>query len=441
MPSGVPLRLYLTRRISKRPGAPAEAKLIEPVYAFDREVIPAGTTVLGKVSKVESVSTWARIRTAIGGDFTPIHIAQVQFTTLALPDGRKIAVDTLETPGLNTLYSPPPPPKKKASQTSTGGAPGTARQKAKGQIDAQIAERKAQVYGALHGPNRKERLYDLAMSKLPYHPQYVRAGTRFDAELRAPLAFGSETVPPGALATMGTQPPPDSMAHARLLTALNSASARKGQPVEGVTTEPLFSPDRKLILPTGTRLVGTVVFVRPARWLHRSGQLRFSFQSIDLPQEAAQLVTPPPAAAAPERTMQTALKFRTQAVLQSAEASGTAPAKVDREGGIKAQDSKKRFLAPLASLVIARAAGDNDMGRHHASGASAGSNTNVSGRTLGGASGFGLLGAAASQSSPYVGAALGYYGLAWSVYSNVFARGPQIQFDKDAMIDIRFNGR
>ena len=63
------------------------------------------------------------------------------------------------------------------------------------------------------------------------------------------------------------------------------------------------------------------------------------------------------------------------------------------------------------------------------------------GRTLGGASGFGLLGAAASQSSPYVGMALGYYGMAWSVYSNVFARGPEIRFDKNAMIEIRFNGR
>jgi len=43
VPSGAPLRLYLTKRISKRAGAPVEAKLLEPVFAFDREVVPAGT--------------------------------------------------------------------------------------------------------------------------------------------------------------------------------------------------------------------------------------------------------------------------------------------------------------------------------------------------------------------------------------------------------------
>jgi len=59
----------------------------------------------------------------------------------------------------------------------------------------------------------------------------------------------------------------------------------------------------------------------------------------------------------------------------------------------------------------------------------------------GGGSGFGLLGAAVSQSSPYVGMAFGYYGLAWSVYSNVVARGGEVQFDKNAMIDIRFGAR
>jgi len=42
---GAPLRLYLTRKIPRRLGAPVEAKVLEPVFAFDREVIPAGTLV------------------------------------------------------------------------------------------------------------------------------------------------------------------------------------------------------------------------------------------------------------------------------------------------------------------------------------------------------------------------------------------------------------
>ena len=55
--------------------------------------------------------------------------------------------------------------------------------------------------------------------------------------------------------------------------------------------------------------------------------------------------------------------------------------------------------------------------------------------------GLGMLGAAISQSSPYVGMAFGYYRVAWSVYSNVIARGGEVQFDKNAMMDIRFGTR
>ena len=83
-------------------------------------------------------------------------------------------------------------------------------------------------------------------SKLPYHPQYVRRGTRFDAPLRDPLQFGMEPVKQGDLAQLGSQPLPDSVVHARLLTALNSASAKQGEAVEVVVVAPLFSPDHKL---------------------------------------------------------------------------------------------------------------------------------------------------------------------------------------------------
>jgi hypothetical protein len=37
--------------------------------------------------------------------------------------------------------------------------------------------------------------------------------------------------------------------------------------------------------------------------------------------------------------------------------------------------------------------------------------------------------------------AFGYYGLAWSVYSSVVGRGGEVQFDENAMMDIRFGAR
>jgi hypothetical protein len=204
----------------------------------------------------------------------------------------------------------------------------------------------------------------------------------------------------------------------------------------------LFSSDHKLILPEGTRLNGAVVVAKKARWFHRAGQLRFNFQDVDLPPEVAQLKFPEPAAnepaSAPIET-QKVLRFRSQAILTGAEGSDS-PVKVDSEGGVKATESKTRFIEVGLALLIARAAGDTDGGRDHLA-LGRGPETNVSGRTLGGGLGFGLLGTLLSQSSKYVGSAFGYYGLAWTAYSTIIARGPEVQFGKNAVVDIGFNPR
>src|SRR5579885_785044 len=84
VPAGTPLRLYVTNRFSKRAGAPVSAKVLEPVYAFDREVIPAGAVVMGRVSRTMRVGGWARISAMLNGDFTPLRVSRVEFTSLAL---------------------------------------------------------------------------------------------------------------------------------------------------------------------------------------------------------------------------------------------------------------------------------------------------------------------------------------------------------------------
>jgi hypothetical protein len=84
------LRVYLAKRISKRVGAPVEAKLLESVYAFDREVLPVGTIAIGQVNRVQPVGKWQRARAIVNGDFTPLRQAEVEFTTLVVPDGRSL---------------------------------------------------------------------------------------------------------------------------------------------------------------------------------------------------------------------------------------------------------------------------------------------------------------------------------------------------------------
>ncbi len=433
VPAGVPLRLCLSKRVPKKKGAEVKAQVLDPVYAFDRQVIPAGAVVLGRVSRVRPVSKWQRTRAILGGDFTPLHLAEVDFTTLIMPDGRKIPLRTAESVGLNSIASS----KWRAAMSQNTGVLGRGKQQAKDAIQGQV-DRVKSIPSLVRTPDKKEKIEDYLMAKLPYHPQFVRKGTRFDADLLAPLAFGSETVAPGALAMVGTQPPPGSVVHARLITPLDSASSKQGQPVEAVLAEPVYSAAHKLILPEGTHLKGMVVQARRARLFRRSGQLRFRFRDMELPEEVARLeaIDPAPAAAAAP-PVQRELKTRTEAHLQAAESTGKGALKVDSEGGVQAKESKTRFLAAAASVLIARSAADTDSGHR----AVAGQNQNVGGRTIGGGFGFGMLGAGIAQSSKYVGSAFGYYGMAWSLYSTLIARGSEVQFGKDAMVDIRFDAR
>jgi hypothetical protein len=289
---------------------------------------------------------------------------------------------------------------------------------------------KSSIIRDLSAPNKKEKMIDMLWSKSPYHPQYWRRGTRFDAPLQEPLKFGFASVQVQDLSALGTLPAADSVAHVRLLKAMSSNSVKQGEKVEAVVTSPLFSPEHKLILPEGTRLTGEVVLAKKARSFYRGGQLRFNFQKVDLPEQVMNLRP-----AEPER-----VPLKTQATLAAAEGGGKAPIQVDSEGGVQAKESKTRFLAPAVALVIASRAADNDAGRHHET-SGTGGDSNISGRTMGGSLGFGMAGAAVSQASPYVGMAFGYYGLAWSVYSNVIGRGGDVEFERNAMMDVKFGAR
>lgn len=418
VPVGAPLRVYLTKRLSKRLDEPVEAILIDPLYAFDREVAPAGSKVLGSVVNLTPVSKMERASAILGGDFTPLRRAEVQFTKLVMVNGREIALQTVETTGLNSIFVANPP--KKKAPAGNGGILGTAKQQARDQIAAKTRS----VIDTVRGPDKKERLEEFLLMKLPYHPQWVRKGTRFDPELGAALSFGEAAVEPAALRLFATQPASDSVVHARLITALNSGTAAQGEKVEALLSQPLFSRDHQLILPEGSRLTGAVTMVHKARWFHRGGQLRFNFQDIDLPPGVSlpRFVAERPVVKAP-------------AQLDAAESGNKADLKVDPEGTVKATESKTRFLAPALALLVASRSADNDISKRTGL-----PEQNVGGRTLGGGSGFGLLGALAAQRSTTFGKVMGFYGLAWSVYLNIVSRGKEVEFGKNAAVDIRFGG-
>ncbi len=417
--AGVPLRVYITKRLRMRTGEPVRAKLIEPIYAFDRVVVPSGSELQGRITTLDPVPKMRRFQAILNGDFTPLHFARVQFTTIAMPDGKSLPIEAADSEGLPTIYSPPRPSKKKpGSPSQNTGVMGTAKQQAQQQIQRQISTRTQGVADMVRGPNKKENLEDFLITKLPYHPQWYRRNTRFDAILSSALDFGSVQVSREALTSIGT-PGGEFTGQVRLATRLSSADASTGTPVSGVLSQPIFSPDHKLILPEGTLLTGRVRQVQPARMFHRGGKLRFTFDRVE----------PPAFALVPAISIE-----RTPAMLAAAETDPRARIKVGSEGDAKATESKSRLLAPVVALLVASRAGDNDEGRKATSGA----NANYGGRTLGGFSGFGYLGSAAAQSSKTLGAVLGYYGLAWTVYSTIVSRGKEVEFQKNTAMDVRF---
>ena len=422
--AGVPLRTYVTKRIRMRLDEPVQAKLIDPIYAFDRIVVPGGAELQGHVTKLDPVSKMKRVQAILNGDFTPLHFARVEFTAVTMADGHSLPIHTADSEGLLTIYAPPPLKKSSKNpgktQPQNTGVLGTAKQQAQQQIQQQISSRTQGVIDVVRSPNKKEWLQDYLIKKLPYHPQWYRRNTRFDATLLAPLDFGMVPVSSEVLSKVG-MPAGESWGQVRLLTDLSSAHADANTQVSGVLSQPVFSPDQKLLVPEGTLLTGRVRQAQAARWFHRGGKLRFTFDRVELPAITA---------------MPPILMERTPVLLSAAESDPGARVKVDSEGAAKATESKARLLAPVLALLVASRAADTDAGRNKVG--NAGGEANYGGRTAGGFSGFGIVGSLAAQGSKTFGAVLGYYGLGWTVYNTIISRGNEVEFKKNTAISVRF---
>lgn len=405
VPAGAPLRVALVKKVRiGKVGAPVVGRLTQPVYAFDRVVIPAGSKVTGKVSQIIPASKFRRTEAILNGNFTPLKTAKIEFDTLVLKNGTRRPIDTDVSPGIRKVI-------RLVSKQNAPKKPGLVHQ----------AERavKDQWHGAIHDVKTVASVHWLkkvAISELPYHRQYLQAGTVYEAELVHPLACGREKLTPDALADYGDPPPANSVVHARLITALSSATAHKGTKVEAVMTQPLFSPNKHLLLPEGTRLEGEVVQVHPARRLHRNGLLRIAIRKMELPSGATTAV---------------------DASIQGLEVSRKSQIHLDSEGGAGIPQKKRRYLDTALSLAIATSTFDSDAGRvgqQHG---------DLSNRGIAGGSGFRLVGIilGAAVQSRALGQALGIYGAGWSVYDHFIAHGHDVILAKDTPMTIGFGSQ
>jgi hypothetical protein len=380
VPTGTPLKVALDREVRvQKVGQPVRGKIVEPVYAFDKLVVPAGTEVVGKISAIDRVPKKGRIVAAMNGQFSPSRQVHMDFSELVLADGRHVPLQTDVSPGSGGVLQFVPASEKEKQEGK--------KDEARNAVSRKIGEAKKQMKGQwdtakkqLHEPGKMHRMERFAVAQLPYHPQYMDSGTSFNADLR------------------------------RLVTPLGSAQSKKGDPVEAIITQPLVVSDH-LFLPEGSRLRGSVLQVHPARRFSRNGQLRIVFHQV----------VPP-----------SGIEEKVEASLEGVHVAKGEHLQLDSEGGAQVTAPKTRYLTTGISVLLASSSIGDGHGRDHDGDMRSGGGDVGSG-AANGASGFRFLGTivGAFAHSRVVASGFGFYGAAMSVYSHFLARGRDVVYPRD----------
>jgi hypothetical protein len=401
VPQTTALHVVLDREVRVRGvGQALHGHLIDPVYAFDKMVLPVGTEVSGKITNIEAVSGGRRTLAALDADFTPARQITVEFSELSMADGQRIPIETRVAPGSGQVIrfvAAAENQKKKGVKDALTEKERQAKEDARRQFA--VAMQNVKEAGRLH------RLERYGESQLPVRYQYIDAGTLYLAELGQQLEFGSEPLTPEVAASMKSQIPAGTTVHAQLMTALNSATTQRGTEVEAELTRPLVS-EGKLILPEGSILKGSVVQVQCARYWKHNGQLRFVFRDLVLPN---------------------GVESKVEAMVQGVQSGKTDNLQLDSEGGAGTKPSNTRYLKSSVAVGLAAATHEDE----------------VLNRAEGGAGGFKLVGLAvgALLHSQPLAIAMGVLGASRSLYHNFIARGSEVVFAKHTEMEIEIDTR
>lgn len=415
VPAGTPIKVALDSEVRIREvGQAIHGKTTDPVYAFDKLLIPVGTAVNGKVSAIDPLSKKIRAMQAMDGNFSPIRAVHVQFDELVMPDGRRVSMQTVASPAPDGVLRFVPANEKAAKTNKVQAAAAKKVSATRQQIQQQWAALQKQI----HDPGKMHKLKRLAIAQLPVHPQYIEVGTSFNADLQQPLDFGTESVKPETLTSVGAPPPSGSVVHARLLTPLNSSTSHKGDTVEALITEPLVASDH-LILPEGSVIRGSVMQVQPARRLARNGQLRILFHEVAPPNGIEQKVV---------------------TSLEGVAVANGEHLKLDAEGGAQVTTPRTRYLTTGIQVMLA-AASAHPEGDHDLHGGGGGGD--VGGSAANGASGFRFVGMIVGllARSRVVATGFGAYGAANSIYYHFLARGRDVVYPKDMAMVVGLGAR
>ena len=197
------------------------ATLVDSIYVRDRIVVASGATVSGRLEKVRGKTTREQAAAMAGGDLTPAIGARVHFDFL-------------------TPANAPPVPISAAAV-----------------IDVDEP-----------APTTGEWVKDYLLTQLPYHRRYAHRGAVLTMTFVEPASIAEAAMPaPPAVSPAARTVP------ARLLTAIDTASASAGDTVRAALLAPVRAADGTIAAPEGTIVSGTVASVSRGRAFDRGGRV------------------------------------------------------------------------------------------------------------------------------------------------------------------------
>src|SRR5689334_9192004 len=95
IPKDTPLQVKIEKRIRiKGVSQQITGRVVQPVFVFNQEVIPAGSEMIGHIARLNPVNKQRRFKAVLNGDFTPLRNPEIQFDVLKLADGKTMLIKT-----------------------------------------------------------------------------------------------------------------------------------------------------------------------------------------------------------------------------------------------------------------------------------------------------------------------------------------------------------
>src|SRR5581483_1968871 len=172
VPMGTPLKVALDHEIRIRQiGQVVHGRIVDPVYAFDKLVIPSGADVIGKISAIDQISKRTRSLAAMNGDLSPTRRVHLEFSEVVLANGQHVPLHTNVNQSISGVLQFVP-----AAAPAREGK----KEEARNAVSRRISEAKQEMRrdwiaarNQLHESGKMHRVERLAVAQLPYHAQYL----------------------------------------------------------------------------------------------------------------------------------------------------------------------------------------------------------------------------------------------------------------------------